>query len=379
MFGQDEIEAVAGVLASGRVNQWTGKLVTEFEADFAQRCQSPHAVAVCNGTVALELSLRALGIGPGDEVIVSSRSFIASASCVSLVGATPVFADVDEFSQAISVETISRHVNERTRAIIPVHIAGWPADMLGIMELAGRHSLIVIEDCAQALGAEINGRPVGSFGHAAAFSFCQDKIITTGGEGGMVLFQDEAAYRRAWSFKDHGKDFECARQRAPKTSFRYLHTGIGTNWRMLEMQAAIGLIQLRKLDAWLAVRTRNAGIWAGFLDRLKCLRIPEPDSRYRHAYYRLYGFLEPNRLKDGVTRTEIITALHDSDVPANAGTCPEIYREGAYACFAVEPRSVAHELGERSLAFLVHPTLSPDTVRRHASLTVEIMQRFERD
>lgn len=378
VFAVDEIEAVAAVLQSGRVNQWTGTLVTEFETAFAKRCQSPHAVAVCNGSVALELALRALGIGPGDEVIVSPRSFIASASCVSLVGATPVFADVDEFSQAISVETISRHVNSRTRAIIPVHLAGWPADMLGIMELASRHGLFVIEDCAQAMGAEINGRPVGSFGHAAAFSFCQDKIITTGGEGGMVLFQDENAFRRAWSFKDHGKDFDRSRQRAPKTSFRYLHAGIGTNWRMLEMQAAIGLIQLRKLDAWLAMRTRNAGIWAGFLDRLSCLRIPEPETRYRHAYYRLYGFLEPDRLRAGVTRTEIIEALHEAGVPANAGTCPEIYREDAYAHLGLERRSVAHELGERSLAFLVHPTLSAETVRRHASRATEIIARFQR-
>ncbi|MEZ5774093.1 MAG: DegT/DnrJ/EryC1/StrS aminotransferase family protein [Hyphomicrobiaceae bacterium] len=377
-FEADEIAAVTQVLASGRVNQWTGGRVIAFADAFARHFGADHAIAVFNGTVALELALIALGIGPGDEVIVTSRSFIASASAVSTVGATPVFADVEAASGNISAETVAPLVNGRTRAILPVHLAGWPVDMLAIMALARRHGLLVVEDCAQSHGATIEGRHCGTFGDAAAFSFCQDKIMTTGGEGGMVLFADEAAYRRAWSYKDHGKDFELSRQKGAAPGFRYVHGSIGTNWRMLEMQAAIGLVQLGKLERWTAARTRNAAIWRTALAGLAALDLPEPPAGFAHAYYKLYGYLRPEALKRGADRDAILAALRAEGLPALTGSCPEIYREAAFAAAAVAERPTAHRLGETSLMFEVHPTLDPDALAETARRVAGVVGCYSR-
>src|SRR4051812_27731385 len=245
-YAEDEIEAAADVLRSGRVNQWTGGEVFAFQDALARRFESPHCIALANGSLALELPLKAYGIGPGDEVVVAPRTFVASASCVRLMGAIPVFADVDPDSGNITAETIEAVLTERSRAIVPVHIAGWPCDMAAIMALAERRGLLVVEDCAQSHGAEIDGRPAGSFGQAAALSFCQDKIISTGGEGGATLFRDEAVWDRAWSYKDHGKDRVKATA-PPGPGFRWVHDSVGTNWRLTGPQAAIGLAQLAKL------------------------------------------------------------------------------------------------------------------------------------
>ena len=378
-FTPDEVDAVRAVLESGAINQWTGTRVKAFQAAYAEACGMPHAVAVFNGTVALELALRAFGIGPGDEVIVSSRSFMASASCVSVLGATPVFADVDRDSQAITPATIEPLITPRTRAILPVHLAGWPADMPAIMTLAARHGLAVVEDCAQAHGASIGGRPIGSFGHASAFSFCQDKVITTGGEGGMLLLRDEAAWRAAWSFKDHGKDPSLTLGAGGTGHFRYVHTSIGTNWRMIEMQAAIGLLQLGKLADWVRLRNRNAAIWRRALGQVGCLRVPQPGPGMVHAYYRFYAFLELGRLRSGVTRDQVLDALTAAGIKAFSGSCPEIYLEGAYAHLGVSRRPVARELGETSLAFLVHPTLDPSRLEETASRAAAIITGLARD
>lgn len=376
-FGDDEIEAVAEVLRSGRVNQWTGDRVKRFEQAVAERLAMPHAVAVANGTVGLELALRALGIGAGDEVVVTARSFVASASCVSLVGARPVFADVDRNSQNLTAATIAPLLTERTRAVIPVHLAGWPADMDAIMTLAEANGLMVIEDCAQAVGASIGGRPAGSFGHAASLSFCQDKIITTGGEGGMVLFRDQGAWQRAWEYKDHGKSWDALQQPAQGSGFRWVHGSVGTNWRLTEMQAAIGLVQLGKLERWLDRRRANAAIWAEILGESPAIRIPAPPDDVAHAFYKFYAFLRPDALKPGSTRDDVLQALVEAGIRAFSGSCPEIQREGAFADLDVAPTPVAHELGETSLRFEVHPTLDPDRLRATAAMAREVIGRFE--
>jgi dTDP-4-amino-4,6-dideoxygalactose transaminase len=359
-FTEEEGEAVKRVLLSNRVNQWTGSEVRAFEAEFAEATDCRHAVAVANGTLALDLALNGLGIGAGDEVVVTPRSFIASASCVVNAGAKPVFADVDRNSQNLTAHTIEQVLSPSTRAVIVVHLAGFPADMTAIMKLADTHGLVVIEDCAQAHGARLGNRSVGSLGHVAAWSFCQDKIMSTGGEGGMVTTNDEALFRRMWSYKDHGKSWEAVHEREHPPGFRWLHDSIGTNWRLTEMQAAIGRIQLRRLDHWSSRRRHNAEqIWK-MCSGIDWLRVPSVPADVTHAAYKAYVFIRAAQLPSGWSRDTVVAAFLDRDVPVYSGSCSEMYREGAFeeaGAVPAEPLPVARELGEDSLMFLVHPTI----------------------
>lgn len=371
-YAEDEIAVAADVLRSGKVNQWTGPEVRAFQDACTERFGGGHGVALMNGSVALELALRAFGIGPGDEVVVSPRSFMASASCVNLVGATPVFADVDRDSGNLTAETIAAVLTERTRAVIPVHIGGWPADMPAIMALAEQHGLIVIEDCAQAHGATIGGRPVGSFGHAATFSFCQDKIISTGGEGGFTSFQDQDVWKWAWSFKDHGKNWDKVSTPAVAPGFRWLHDMVGTNWRLTGPQAAIGLAQLRKLDQWLEIRRRNAAIWTRALSQVPGLRVPQPSAGVQSAPYRLYVYVEGGETAEP-KRNEIIRRAEAEGMRVFAGSCSEIYLEAAYADRERPELPVARELGKTSIAVECHPTLRPELLELRAERLARIV------
>lgn len=379
-YDEDEIAAVVSVLRSGHVNQWTGPEVFQFQDACAARFGGGRAIALANGSLALELALRAFGIGAGDEVIVSPRSFVASASCASLVGATPVFADVDPDSGNIAPETIERAISERTKAIIPVHLAGWPADIPAVMKLVRGKGIVVIEDCAQAHGAEIDGQSVGGFGDAAAWSFCQDKIISTGGEGGLLTLKDDAAWQRAWSFKDHGKDFTKATSPGGQPGmFRWLHDSVGTNWRLTGPQAAIGLAQLEKLDEWRAARARNAQIWADALRRVRGLHVPMPDGNsVRHAFYKLYFYLEGGSDDEASRlRSEILARSAQAGLKVFSGSCSEIYLERAFADLSKADCPVSRSLGARSLMVEVHPTLRPDLLElraeKLASLAAQVL------
>ena len=366
-YEPDEIDAVSAVLASGKVNYWTGEHGKHFEREFADHCQTDFAIALANGTLALELALEAADIGPGDEVVVTPRSFIASASCAVRVGATPVFADVSPESQNITAESVEAVLTPRTRAVIAVHHAGWPCDMDRLMSLAQQHDLTVIEDCAQAHGANYNGRPVGGLGHIAAFSFCQDKIITTGGEVGMLVTNDEQVWRRAWSIKDPGQAYDAVFNREHAPGFRWLHESIGTNFRMTEMQAAIGRLQLEKLPEWHRSRQQNAMRIAEALCRFSCVRVPLPGERIGHAFYRLYAFVDSDCLATGWNRDRIVDEIKSMGVPCFTGSCPEIYRERAFEAKGLVPPAPlpnATALGPTSLAFLVHPTLTEEDVDR---------------
>lgn len=360
-YAPDEIEAVTRVLTSGHVNFWTGRECVQFESDYAQYAGVRHAITLANGTLALELALYALGIGPGDEVVVPSRTFIASASCVVARGARPVVADVDPVSQNLTVDTIRDVLTPRTRAIVAVHLAGWPCEMGPITALAREYGLYVIEDCAQAHGASYQGRPVGSFGDAAAFSFCQDKIISTGGEGGMLLTNNTALWEKAWAYKDHGKSYDAVFRREHAPGFRWLHESFGSNWRMTEMQAAIGRLQLGKLDEWVAIRRSHAAILEEGFAPIPGLRLTPETSDIKHAHYRYYAFLERNKLRQDWDQARVIAAIHAEGVPCFVGSCGEIYREKAFSDLGFQPpyrHQIAKRLGETSLAFLVHPTLT---------------------
>ncbi len=375
-FADDEVVSAAAVLRSGKVNQWTGKEVITFQEEFAVAAGIKYGIALANGTLALELALRGYGIGPGDEVIVTPRTFIASASCAVLQGATPVFADVDRESQNMTAATLRKVISPRTKAIIAVHLAGWPCAMDEILALAKEHDLKVIEDCAQSHGAVYKGMPVGSMGHAAAFSFCQDKIMTTGGEGGMLLTDDEALWEKAWAFKDHGKNYDSVYHREHPPGFRWLHDSFGTNWRMTEMQAAIGRRQLAKLPEWVRLRRRNAEILAGKWAGLTGLRLTPPPPEIYHSYYKYYAFVRPECLKKGWDRDRIMNAVVKEGVPCFSGSCSEIYLEKAFAGNGMRPGArlpVAKELGETSLMFLVHPTLTEADMEKTAQAVIRVM------
>jgi dTDP-4-amino-4,6-dideoxygalactose transaminase len=376
-FAQDEIDAVSQVLTSGKVNYWTGHICSRFEAEYAKFVGVEHAIALANGTLALELALYALGIGPGDEVVTTSRTFIASASCVVARGARPVLADVDPVSQNLTAETVRAVLTPRTRAIVVVHLAGWPCEMDALLELAREHHLFVIEDCAQAHGATYKGRPVGSFGDAAAFSFCQDKIVSTGGEGGMLLTNNRALWEKAWAYKDHGKSHDAVFRREHPPGFRWLHESFGSNWRMTEMQAAIGCAQLSKLGEWNAARNLNAAMLRAGLADVPGLRLPLPAHGIGHAYYRYYVFLDPACLLPGWDQTRVIGAINAEGVPCFVGSCGEIYRELAFTRAGLQPAQphpVARQLAQTSLAFLVHPTLDEQDMHDTCAAVAKVMQ-----
>jgi dTDP-4-amino-4,6-dideoxygalactose transaminase len=374
-FTPEEAEAVYRVVMSNKVNYWTGTDTREFEKEFAAWAQTRYAVALANGTLALDVALKALGIESGDEVVVTPRTFIASISCVVNAGAVPVFADVEPDSGNLSARTIASVLTPRTKAVICVHLAGWPCDMDPIMALAAERGLKVIEDCAQAHGARYKGRPVGSIGHVGAWSFCQDKIMTTGGEGGMVTTNDEALWRAMWSFKDHGKSYEAVYERQHPPGFRWLHESFGTNWRMLEMQAVIGRIQLQRMADWTAKRQANAerltqallpfsgeqGVVR--LPTFKCAACPGACGAAGcvHAQYKFYAYVRPERLAAGWTRDRIIEAINAQGVPCYQGSCSEVYLEKAFDGTGWRPAErlpVARQLGETSVMWLVHPTLT---------------------
>ncbi|MBW4015457.1 DegT/DnrJ/EryC1/StrS aminotransferase family protein [Moraxella osloensis] len=385
-FTQEEANAVSQVLLSNKVNYWTGTECREFEKEFAAWAGTDYAVALANGTLALDVALQAMGIGEGDEVIVTPRSFIASVSTVVNAGAIPVFADVDNNTGNISATTIAPKITDKTKAIICVHLAGWPCDMDEIMALAKQHNLWVIEDCAQAHGAKYKGKPVGSIGHVGAWSFCQDKIMTTGGEGGMVTTNDKALWQKMWEYKDHGKNYDSIYHKQHPPGFRWLHDSFGTNWRMMEMQAVIGRMQLKKMAEWTKIRTQNAKILRDaitqFAGEQQFLRIPDIEfhqvmgSDSVHAYYKYYVYVRPENLPENINRDSILNALNEKKIPCFSGSCSEIYLEKAFDNHPSRPNArltVAKELGETSLMFLIHPTLTTNEMQTIATTTVDVL------
>ena len=374
-FENDEIEAAVRVLHSGQVNYWTGQEGRLFETEFAAFAGCKHAIALANGTVALQCALKALGIGPGDEVITTSRTFIASASCAVMVGARPIMADVDCDSQNFTAETIRKVLTPRTKAIVAVHLAGWPCEMDEILDLAHERDIKVVEDCAQAHAATYKGKPIGSFGHVAAFSFCQDKIMTTAGEGGMVTTNSTELWDSMWSLKDHGKSYSAVYDREHAPGFRWLHESFGTNWRLTEIQSAIGRLQLRKLPGWVEIRRRHAAMLSECFAQLPGLRVTTPPEHIGHSYYKYYAFVRREALRSGWDRDRIQGAIIARGVPCFSGSCSEIYLEKAFPREMRPKRRlpVARELGETSLMFLVHPTLELEQIEQTCEVVKQVM------
>ena len=377
-FEQDEIDATVAILKSGKVNYWTGDQCKLFEKEFADYFGVKHAIALMNGTVALEAALYALNIGPGDDVIVTSRTFVASASAVVVRGARPIVADVDSNSQNITVDTIKAAMTPNTKAIICVHLAGWPCDMDKIMAFAKENNLYVIEDCAQSHGAKYKDQYAGTFADISAFSFCQDKIMTTGGEGGMVVTNDDELWRKMWSYKDHGKEFDTVYNKQHPPGFRWLHESFGTNWRLTEMQAAIGRQQLKKLSSWVAKRNQFATLLSNAFSEIDAFRVTLHPKEIYHAYYKYYVFVKPEKLKNGWTRDKIMHEINAQGVACFSGSCSEIYLEKCFQDSNLAPEerlTVAKTLGETSLMFLVHPTLEESDIQKTITVVKSVIDK----
>ena len=376
-YTQEEVNAIQGVLLSNKVNYWTGEECRKFEEEFAFWSGTKYAVALANGTLALDAAFKALKIGVGDEVIVTSRTFIASVSSIVNAGAIPIFADVDLDSQNITPASIREVISKNTKAIVCVHLAGWPCEMNKIMILADEFGLFVIEDCAQAHGAKYKGRPVGSIGHIGCWSFCQDKIMSTGGEGGMITTNNESLWRRIWAYKDHGKSYKAVYKKESSEGFQLLHESFGTNWRMTEIQAVIGRIQLKRMSDWHAMRLKNANIIWNVSKKCKGLRVPDIYDYIEHAAYKCYVFIEQCQLKDDWSRNRIIEEINSLGVPCYWGSCSEVYLEKAFENTEFRPKEPlpnAKKLGEESLMFLVHPTLTKNEIQKTCDVISSVMK-----
>ncbi|WP_257324817.1 DegT/DnrJ/EryC1/StrS family aminotransferase [Pseudoalteromonas rhizosphaerae] len=376
-FTQEEADAVSRVVLSNKVNYWTGTECREFEKEFATWADSEYAIALGNGTLALDIALKALNVGTGDEVITTPRTFLASASSIVTAGAAPVFADVDLNSQAITAESIKAVLTPKTKAVIVVHLAGMPAEMDAIMALSKERGFYVIEDCAQAHGAKYKGRSVGSIGHVGAWSFCQDKIMTTGGEGGMVTTNSKELWSTMWSYKDHGKSFDAIYNREHPPGFRWLHESFGTNWRMTEMQAVLGRIQLTRMAEWSAKRQAYGAQLDQAASGFDCIRLVEVPEYSEHAEYKHYMFIKPECLAEGWDRDRTVNTILERGVPCFQGSCSEVYLEKAFDNTPWRPEKRlpnAIELGETSIMFLVHPTLTEDEIAKTTQVMKEVFE-----
>ena len=330
-FDEKAIQDVEKVLRSGKVNYWTGPHGMEFERKFAEWQGSQYAISASNGTAALHIALSALGIGPGDEVIVPSYTFIASSFSIVQAGAIPRFADVNLDDHCISIESAEKLVNGRTRAIMPVHLYGNVCDMDPILEFAKKHDLFVIEDNAEAFGGAYKGKKTGTLGHMAACSFCQNKTFTTGGEGGMVTTDDEELAWLARSFRDHGYD---VKQRLSllelEQKLPYIHNTVGWNYRMTEMQSAIGLAELERMDTWnMPRRKRNAQI---VIDAIKdlpsVLYAPIDTEQRRNGWYVMAFSLDIENMTCDIS--EFVAACGAEGAPCWKVFWPQCHTEKAY-------------------------------------------------
>ena len=377
-FDEHQINIASSVLSSGQVNAWTGSHTRAFESEFSSWCGSRYSIAMANGSLALSAAYLAVGLGSGDEIITTPRTFIATASSAVLLGATPVFADVDPDSGSITAATIAPLITPRTKAISVVHLGGWPADMPAICDLARSYGIAVIEDCAQAHGARLDGISVGNFSDIATWSFCQDKIISTAGEGGMVTTSSSELWDVMWALKDHGKTFEAVFERDHQPGFRWLHERFGSNFRLTELQSAIGRIQLQRLPNWTAIRSRNALLLAEALGDLPSVRVPLPPEHLTHAWYKFYAYVQPDALADGWSRDRILSEIAALGYPALSGSCSEIYLEKCFQDAGLAPAirlPVARELGEISLMFLVHPTITTDQMAGYVEAVRSVVQK----
>ena len=390
-FNKSSIKKVKQILNSGRVNYWTGNECRNFEKEFSNYHGVKYSLAVSNGSVALELGLKSLGLKNNDQVIVTPRSFIISASCVLNLGLKPVFADVDDNGN-LSIEGIKKVYNKNIKAIVVVHLNGLSCDLDPILKFTKKNKIFLIEDCAQAHGAIYKGKKVGSFGNISTWSFCQDKIISTGGEGGMITTNNKKLFLKIWSMKEHGKNYISVFFKKHRTGYKWLHDHLGSNYRMTEMQAAIGRVQLRLLDKMVKKRNFLANLYLNGLKDYyqKYEIIKKPDFRCEtcplkknekkcnkcaHSFYRLNLFIN----KKNINQIKLIEQFNKNKIECGIGSCPEIYREKIFKKLKLHPKKRlqnAKLLGKTSIMFPINPYKSLIKIKPEINLIKKILDNY---
>jgi dTDP-4-amino-4,6-dideoxygalactose transaminase len=383
MYSNKQIDSVIKVLKKNKTNYWTGSEGRKFEKEFSNYHNTKYSVTVSNGSIALEIALKALNLKKNTKVIVTPRSFVISASCVVNLGLKPTFADVDNNGN-LSIDGIEKVFDKNVKAIIVVHLNGLPCDLDPILKFVKKKKIYLIEDCSQAHGAVYKNKRVGSFGHISTWSFCQDKIISTGGEGGMISTNNKKLWLKCWSIKDHGKNYKSVFYKKHKTGFKWLHDEIGSNYRLTEMQAAIGRVQLRSLNKLIKKRNLIAKLYLhelkDFYTKFNILKKPnflyiKKNTSIKHAYYRLNFFINKNKIK----QTKLIEQLNDNNISCGVGSCPEIYREKVFKklkSFSQSRLPNAKLLGETSITFPINPFKSIKKIKFEIIVIKKILNKY---
>jgi dTDP-4-amino-4,6-dideoxygalactose transaminase len=390
-YSNKSIQKIGPMLKSGKVNYWSGNEGKKFEKEFSNYLGNKYSVGLSNGSVALEIALKALKLKKHDQIIVTPRSFIISASCAINLGLKPIFADVDDNGN-LYIEGIKKAYNNKVKAIIVVHLNGLPCDLDPIMEFVKKNNVSLIEDCSQAHGAVYKGKKVGSFGDISTWSFCQDKIISTGGEGGMISTNNKQLWLRCWSLKDHGKNYNSVFFKKHKIGFRWHHDNLGSNYRMTEMQAILGRAQLKILDNQIKKRNAIANLYInGLKDYYKKYNIlKKPDFNYKyssqtkykklnsqniHAFYRLNLFIN----KKKINQLKLLEQFNLKKINCGVGSCPEIYREKIFKNLKLFPKerlSNAKLLGETSITFPIDPNRSVAKIKLEIKSIKRVLNKY---
>ena len=363
-FTSKEINQVSLILKSGKVNYWTGKYCKIFEKNFSNYHKIKYSVTVNSGTSALECAIKSLNLKQGSEIITTPRSYYTSASSIINCGMKPKFSDISIDSQNLDPIKLEKSINKKTKAIICVHLSGYPCDMNRILKIAKENKIYVIEDCSQAHGASILNKKVGSFGDISAWSFCQDKIISTGGEGGMVATNKLTLYKKVLSIKDNGRNYEKIKRISYSGSFNYIHDFIGSNYRMTEIQAIIGISQLKRLDQMILRRNSNAKVFNNYFHDLDNIFLLLQNSKNTNAYYRYYLFVKKSK-----NQKILINKIRSKGIECIAGSCPEIYLEKYFKNnFKVKEMFGAKYLATRSVCLKVDQTLDIKIIHQQAKI-----------
>jgi dTDP-4-amino-4,6-dideoxygalactose transaminase len=391
MYSLKQIRNVIQVIKKNKTNYWTGQECKKFEKEFSKFHDTKYSIAVSNGSVALEIALKALNLEKTDTVIVTPRSFIISASCVLNLGLKPVFADVDENGN-LSIDGIKKVFNKKIKAIIIVHLNGLPCDLDPILKFVKKNKLFLIEDCSQAHGAVYKNKKVGSFGHISTWSFCQDKIISTGGEGGMISTNNKKLWLKCWSLKDHGKNYHSVFYKKHKIGFRWLHDQLGSNYRMTEMQAVLGREQLKTLDQQIKKRNIIANLYINrlkdYYQKFDVINVPnfkhqtcslkknlKSCDKCRHSYYRLNLFINIKK----INQIKLIEELNKKKINCGVGACPEIYREKVFKKLKFYPKKRlvnAKLLGKSSIVFPINPNRSLVNIKSEIDSIRKILDSY---